>query len=430
MTGWACRRACQALLSFRSLRSFKAVPALATLLMVLAVFGGTGPAQALTVWTVAPGQNLTQALQKASDGDVVELLPGVHRAQTAVLVQRQLTLRGAAPGLDPTGPRRAVLLADGHSAEGKGLLVVRGGAVRVENIEFRGSRVPDRNGAGIRFDRGRLWVRNCFFIDNENGILTGDDSDAELTVEDSEFGQAPVGTPLPHLIYVGRIARFVLQGSHFWGGHMGHLVKSRARANEVRYNHITDSSDGRAAYELEFPNGGQAVVVGNVVSQSAHSSNAALVSFGAEGEAPGQPRAHSLLLINNTLVNNGWRPAVFVRVHDNRLLSPVQQRWVNNLFVGLGVADVVWGDLARGNFLVPASALQDPAQGDFSLRAGAWFMGWGVAPETLDGTDDRAVRSLWPVAQFSPPLGSRPLPAIKRWSPGAHQPEAGAKPQG
>lgn len=383
-------------------------------LLLMALLGAAGPVQAAAVWKVAPGQSLQQAVLQAADGDVIELQGGVHAGQVALLRQRHLTLRGAA------GAQRAVLQADGQHAEGKGILVVRGGVVQVENIEFRGARVPDRNGAGIRFDRGRLVVRNCAFFDNQNGILTSNDDDAELVVQDSVFGLAPPLTPLPHLIYVGHIARFTLQGSHLSGGQMGHLVKSRARANEVRYNHIVDGADGHAAYELEFPNGGSATVVGNVVAQSGHSSNAAIVAYGAEGEAPGAARTHSLLLVNNTLVNSGWRPAFFVRVHDQRLHSPVQQRWFNNLFIGLGVADVAWGDLTRGNYLLPPSALHNAADGDYTLDPASWLKGRGVAADTLD-ENDRALRALWPRAEFTPPQGSRPLPALKQWSPGAHQ---------
>lgn len=366
-----------------------------------------------------------QAIGQAADGDVIELLPGEHRAQVAVLVQRRLTLRGAAGGSRP------VLQAAGRSAEGKAILVVRGGSVQVENIEFRGARVADHNGAGIRFESGRLWVRNCAFFDNQNGILAGNVHDAELTVENSAFGQAPVSTRLPHLIYVGHIARFVLQGSHLSGGQRGHLVKSRARINEVRYNHLVDGADGRAAYELEFPNGGNATVVGNVIAQSEHSSNPAIVSFGAEGEAPGAAAAstaaggvprHSLVLINNTVVNSGWRPAQFVRVHEDRLASPVQQRWVNNLFVGLGVADVAWGDLTRGNFLVPPMALLMQANGEFGLTSESWLAGRGVAPEAMSDSADTGLRAQWPRAEFTPPLGTRPLSVPKLWSPGAHQP--------
>jgi hypothetical protein len=54
-----------------------------------------------------------------------------------------------------------VLLAAGHSAEDKAILVVRNGEVRIENIEFRGTRVPDGNGAGIRFERGRCGCKTA-----------------------------------------------------------------------------------------------------------------------------------------------------------------------------------------------------------------------------------------------------------------------------
>jgi hypothetical protein len=50
--------------------------------------------------------------------------------------------------------QRPVMLADGKSAEGKAIWVVRGGKIRIENIEFRGARVDSLNGAAIRFEKG------------------------------------------------------------------------------------------------------------------------------------------------------------------------------------------------------------------------------------------------------------------------------------
>ena len=63
--------------------------------------------------------------------------------------------------------------------------LAKDGDIRIENIEFRGARVSDRNGAGIRFEKGKLLVRNCSFLDNQNGILTANFGDAELTIENS-----------------------------------------------------------------------------------------------------------------------------------------------------------------------------------------------------------------------------------------------------
>jgi hypothetical protein len=89
------------------------------------------------------------------------------------------------------------------------------------------------------------------------GILTANSADLTLEVIDSEFGDAPHHQgDLHHLLYVGRIGKFVLRGSRFSNGYLGHLVKSRARENHILYNLLVDGAGGKASYELEFPNGG------------------------------------------------------------------------------------------------------------------------------------------------------------------------------
>jgi hypothetical protein len=57
--------------------------------------------------------------------------------------------------------QRPVMLADGKSAEGKAIWVVRGGKIRIENIEFRGARVDSLNGAAIRLRRESDDSRLC-----------------------------------------------------------------------------------------------------------------------------------------------------------------------------------------------------------------------------------------------------------------------------
>ena len=308
---------------------------------LLALLIAALPATAAT-WVVTPGQSLGEALHRAADGDVIELAAGEHRGQVGVIEHKRLTLRGVGG--------RPVLHAAGRHAEGKATLVVRNGEVQIENIEFRGSRVPDGNGAGIRFERGRLTVLKCAFFDNQNGILTANAADAELVVRDSEFGQAPQGMQLPHLLYVGRIARFTLSGSRFSGGAQGHLVKSRARTSDVRNNQLVDSPDGQAAYELEFPNGGEVTVVGNVIGQSAGTRNPAIVSYGAEGYGAGP---HSLVMSDNTLINGASRGGVFVRVfvgvHD--AAPPPSLRVFDNRLYGPGDPGAAWP--AQGNLQQP-----------------------------------------------------------------------------
>ena len=290
---------------------------------------------------LSPGQSLAAVLAQASDGDTIAIAAGTYRGEVGVIVHKRLTLRGVGG--------RPVLQADGRSAEGKGILVVRDGDIRIENIEFRGARVADRNGAGIRFERGRLQVSHCAFVDNENGILTASFPDAELAITDSDFSQAPAATPLPHLLYVGHIAKLTVLDSRFSGGRDGHLLKSRARVSEIRNSRFVDGPDGQAAYELEFPNGGRVTVVGNVIGQSAGTSNPTIVSFGAEGY-DGRPL--SLVFSDNTVINEAHRPAAFLRVRA--AAQPFEQRLLNNRFFGLG--DLGGATAAEGNTVAPLAA--------------------------------------------------------------------------
>lgn len=361
------------------------------------------PRPAPSTILVKPGDSLEQALRRATDGDRIDILAGEHRGQVAVIGHKRLTLRGVGG--------RPVLHAGGRSAEGKAILVVRDGDILIDNIEFRGARVADGNGAGIRFESGRLQVERCAFFDNQNGILAGNAGDAELSVIDSEFGNAPAATPLPHLLYVGRIARFSLSGCRFAGGRDGHLVKSRARHNQLRSNQLVDGAGGQAAYEIEFPNGGIVYLIGNVIGQSATSTNPVLLSFGAEGS---DDREQGLFVAHNTFINAGLRPAWFVRLH--KLPQPLERRFVNNLYIGLGVTDVAWADIAQGNFLASSAVLEDAEVGAYALARDSLLRGRGVAPGRGRGV------ALAPLAEFTPPLGSRALAAPLRWSPGAYQP--------
>ena len=155
-----------------------------SILLALLLASSLSVAHAATL-RVGPGEAITriaEAARLAKDGDTVEILSGEYRGDVAVWQQKQLVIRGIGP--------RPVLIADGKSAEGKAIWVIRNGDILIENIEFRGSRVPSGNGAGIRFEGGRLTVRNCAFIDNQMGILTSNDSTAELAIENSRFAEA------------------------------------------------------------------------------------------------------------------------------------------------------------------------------------------------------------------------------------------------
>lgn len=346
------------------------------------------------------------ALRRARDGDVIDMLPGEYRGVVGVIGQKKLTIRGVGA--------RPVFLADGKVAEGKAILVVRNGDIVLDNLEFRGARAADANGAGVRFEKGRLQVRRCAFLDNQMGLLTANFGDAELDIVDSEFGLAPESAGgLTHLLYVGRIGRFSVRGSHFHRGASGHLIKSRARESFIAYNMVRDGPAGRASYEVDLPNGGVATLVGNVIAQSAGSDNPVVVSFGEEGR--GWER-NALYMVHNTLINEGWKPAWFLRVDRDKVPNIASVRAVNNLLVGLGTFSLPNAVDFAGNWPATPGMLRDAATLAFELPPESWLRGRGVNPRDLVAAE------LLPQAEFEWPVGTVPIGLDRAaWSPGAYQ---------
>ena len=58
-------------------------------------------------------------------------------------------------------------------------------------------------------------------------------------------------------------------------------MKTRALANYILYNRISDEDDGTASYEIDIPDGGTSVVLGNVIQQGPKTGNGTIVSYGA-----------------------------------------------------------------------------------------------------------------------------------------------------
>jgi hypothetical protein len=346
-------------------------------------------------------KTIAEAAALARDRDTVEIDAGEYRGDVAVWSQRDLTLRGVGG--------RARLVAFGASAEDKAIWVMRGGGrLTVENIEFVGAKVPDHNGAGIRLEKGDLVVRNALFEDNEDGVLVGNDESIELDVEASEFRHNGGGDGSAHGLYAGLIGRLTIRGCYFHRGNIGHLIKSRARENYILYNRITDEYDGRASYELEFANGGLAVVIGNLIQQGPEAENSTIVVYGTEGY---RWPSNEFYFVHNTVVNDRSRGGVFVRV----LPAAGNVKIVNNIFVGKGEMDVRSASTTDGNIQAAWSEFLLPARLDFRLRAESKLIGKARDPAA---TQDRPLR---PMAEYVYPTGTRALAPKQPLSPGAFQ---------
>jgi hypothetical protein len=279
--------------------------------------------------TVGPGGDASRfgdAVRQAQDGDTIAVMPGDYHGDVAVITQRRLRVHGVGT--------RPVFHAAGRHAEGKAIWVVKGAQVTIENIEFRGARVPDQNGAGIRHEKGHLEVIDCAFIDNEMAILTSNHPQVELVIRNTRFERAPHRPGgLPHLLYAGRIARLEVTGSRFAQGHRGHLIKSRARESRIVGNELVDGPLGSASYEIDLPNGGDALVADNHIGQSARTENLTMVAFGAEGNA--WPTSH-LVLRNNEFLNEAAYHGPLVRIWWDRLPATATAVSEGNRLTGPG----------------------------------------------------------------------------------------------
>ena len=344
-------------------------------------------------------KSLASASAHAKDGMRIEVDAGDYIGDVAVWPQSDLTLQAVGG--------RVRLIAGGLSAQGKGIFVTTGERIRIEGFDFSGCTVPDQNGAGIRLERGSLHLVDCTFTGNENGVLTGNDKNARLEVDDCEFGPILRRAGQNHNMYVGAVGYLRVTGSYFHHGQLGHLLKSRAAVNHIFYNRLADDIGGEASYELNLPNGGQALVVGNVIQQSSGTQNPHMVSFGEEGYTwPNQ----ELQLINNTLIDLRPSGGVYLRVAP----GPAQVRAINNILAGNPrfSTDGFWE--VRNNFIADLNVFVRAARGDYRLRPDSPLRGKAINPGRAGGI------SLQQTRQFMAPRGTVALKGAAQ-HPGALQ---------
>src|SRR6185312_15414621 len=163
------------------------------------------------------------------------------------------------------------------------------------------AKVADGNGAGVRYQAGDLVLNNCYFHDNQDGLLAADNATGTITVNNTEFAHNGTGDGKTHNIYVGKIAQLTINNSYFHDAVVGHEIKSRAATTIIQNSRIFDGSSGSASYSVDLPNGGKAILSNNIIEQGPKSQNPAIIHFGGEGT----PYAGSTLTISgNTIIND------------------------------------------------------------------------------------------------------------------------------
>jgi hypothetical protein len=278
-----------------------------------------------TTWQVGPSYTYTMPSQVSTlvqDGDTVLIDAGVYNSDVAKWTANNLLLKGKGG--------RAHLKANGNSYGGKAIWVIAGNNTTVDSIEFSLCSVPDHNGAGIRQEGIHLTVQHCYFHDNEEGILAGDNITSNIVIEHTEFENNGYGDGYSHNLYINHVYSLLFRYNYSHRAHVGHELKSRAYNNYILYNRIANES-GDASREIDLPNGGLAFIIGNEIEQGVSGQNSNIIGYGAEGLT--NPGAHELYVINNTVVNNKTVGS-FVSVQSGTALY----KSYNNLFAGGGNA--------------------------------------------------------------------------------------------
>ena len=242
----------------------------APLLLALTLAVPAASQQRAAPFTVAETGEGYRTLEEALEANrgrdfTVMIAPGVYR-ECAVQQAGKITFKAVQPG---------TAIFEG-ACEGKATLVLRGGGATVDGLVFRGIRVPDGNGAGIRIEIGDLVVRNTMFLDSQEGILGSTEDAATVIIDRSTFaglGQCHETEDCAHSIYLGNSGSVTITNSRFERGQGGHYVKLRVPRVRITDNSFDDTAGNRTNYMIDLPEGGTGEIARNTFVQGTRKEN-------------------------------------------------------------------------------------------------------------------------------------------------------------
>lgn len=250
-------------------------------LLALALLAAPAFAQTAAPFTVN-GQGFATLQEAVSsirmDTATILIAPGIYR-QCAIQSGGHITFKAVQPG---------TAIFDSVTCEDKAALVLRGQGSVVDGVVFRGYRVRDGNGAGIRTEMGDLRVSNSMFLNSQEGILGGQPIGQKITIDHSTFsglGQCDEAPNCAHGIYLANQGSVTVTNSRFERGTGGHYVKVRAPNVTITDNSFDDTGGRKTNYMIDLPDGATGLIARNTFVQGKQKENgSALIVVAAEAK--------------------------------------------------------------------------------------------------------------------------------------------------
>lgn len=341
------------------------------------------------VWHVGATQTYTMpsaVKNLVQDGDTICLDGGIYANDATQWTNRNLKFIGLG-----TGGNRAVLQYTGDIPNHKGIFVFDTPGTcddaYIENIVFDGAQVSDAdgaNGAGIRYQAANLTVKNCKFMNCQNGILEGHSgvTASNVIIENCEFYNN--GYQLPnashsgyeHHIYISASAD-TLSVTNCWFHHprgQANSLKTRAQRSFILCNLIDEEATGYGSWELNIAQGGLNIIMGNIIIQGAAGANHGIVGYDAATNA-----LEDFYFVSNTVINQYAGNMKYFNTAPATGINTF--KIYNNIFASVAGANVTLFsgntpavlDTANNLVVTDYSALgfADPSASDYSLTAAA-----------------------------------------------------------
>ncbi len=255
-------------------------------------------------------KTLRSAFNAAKDGAVITI-GGAIFYEAASLKANNVTIRGS---------KGTHLLES--STEGKATFVIKGNNTTIEGIECSGVGVSDGNGACVRLEGKNLTLRNVYFHDSQQGLLTRSKGGGSILIENSRFerlgGACGIKCGRAHGIYIGLATELVVRNSTFLSPKdEGHAIKSRAAKTTIE-NNVIASLDGKDSRLIDIPNGGTVVIRNNVLQEGTRTSNTDIIGIGLEIKYKNiRHELNSSVIEGNTIViEPAENPRRFVHSRD------------------------------------------------------------------------------------------------------------------